>query len=90
MLAAEYKGALELDESLKEWKLWAKERKNGFRWDQGVLKRNVEDQIRGDRELVVVPESMRGRMLSLVHDYLGHVGSGKMLWALSRVAVGRG
>ena len=81
-LAAEYKGALEVDESLKEWKLWAREQKNGFRWDQGVLKRSVEDELRGDREMLVVPEGMRMRMLGLVHDQLGHVGSGKMLWAL--------
>ena len=29
-------------------------------------------------------------MLALVHDYLGHVGSGKMVWALkNKVVVGR-
>ena len=62
----------------------ADERKNGFMWDQGVLKRCVEDEIRGSRELLAVLAGMRQRMLSLVHDYLGHVGAGKMLWALKQ------
>ena len=46
-LGAEYCGDLAKDESLKEWKSWVDERKNGFMWDQGVLKRYVEEEIRG-------------------------------------------
>ena len=53
-------------------------------WDQGLLKRCVEDEIRGSREVLVVPVSMRRRMMSLVHDYLGHVGNGKMQWVLKQ------
>ena len=38
-LSAEYCGDLAKDESLKEWKSWADERKNGFMWDRrGVWK----------------------------------------------------
>ena len=52
-------------------------------WDQGLLKKLVEDVIRGNREVLAVPVSFRHRMLQLVHDQLGHVGTGKM-WALKR------
>ena len=80
-LGAEYKGALGSDETLKEWKGWGTTRTNGFLC---ILKRVVEDVITGSRELVVIPVGMRQRMLALVHDYLGHVGSGKMIWMLKQ------
>ena len=50
-LGDEYKGAMENDETLKDWKCWGSARKNGFLWDSGVLKRNVEDEMSGSREL---------------------------------------
>ena len=53
-------------------------------WDQGLLKKLVEDVIRGNREGLAVPVCFRHRMLQLVHDQLGHVGTGKMLWALKK------
>ena len=83
-LGAEYKGAIAQDDTLREWKGWSTARTNGFRWGSGVLKRNVEDEISGSRELVVIPAGMRQRMMELVHDYLGHVGSGKMVWMLKQ------
>ena len=83
-LGDEYKGAMENDETLKDWKCWGSARKNGFLWDSGVLKRILEDEMSGSRELVVIPVGLRQRMLALVHDYLGHVGSGKMVWALKQ------
>ena len=83
-LGAEYKGALGSDETLKEWKGWGTTRTNGFLWEDGILKRVVEDVITGSRELVVIPVGIRQRMLTLVHDYLGHVGSGKMIWMLKQ------
>ena len=69
-LGAEYKGALGSDETLKEWKGWGTTRTNGFLWEDGILKRVVEDVITGSRELVVIPVGMRQRMLALVYDYL--------------------
>ena len=33
---------------------------------------------------MVIPVGLRQRMLALVYDYLGHVGSGKMVWALKQ------
>ena len=44
---------------------WGTARTNGF---SGVLKRNVEDEISGSRELVVIPAGMRQRMMELIHD----------------------
>ena len=83
-LGAEYKGTIAQDDTLREWKGWGTARTNGFRWESGVLKRNVEDEISGSRELVVIPAVMRQCMMELGHDYLGHVGSGKMVWMLKQ------
>ena len=83
-LGAEYKGAMEGVEMLREWKGYGKDRSKGFLWENGVLKRVVEDELSGSRELVVIPVGLRQRMLGLVHDYLGHVGSGKMAWMLKQ------
>ena len=83
-LGAEYKGAMEGNETLREWKGYGKDRSKGFLWENGVLKRVVEDELSGSRELVVIPVGLRQRMLGLVHDYLGHVGSGKMAWMLKQ------
>ena len=83
-LGAEYKGAMESDETLRESNGWGSARSKGFLWDNGVLKRVVEDEISGSREVVVIPVGLRLCMLGLVHDYLGHVGSGKMAWMLKQ------
>ena len=82
-LAAEYKAAVMEDQSLEKWRVNADQSVNGFKWDQGLLKKLVEDVIRGNRKVMAVV-GFRHRMLHLVHDQLGHVGTGKMLWALKR------
>ena len=43
-LGAEYN-----DETLKEWKGWGTTRTNGFLWEDGIIKRVVEDVIMGSR-----------------------------------------
>ena len=78
-LAAEYKVAVMEDQSLEKWRVNADQSVNGFKWDQGLLKKLVEDVIGGNREVLAVPVCFRHRMLQLVHDQLGHVGTGKML-----------
>ena len=83
-LAAEYKVAVMEDQSLEKWRVNADQSVNGFKWDQGLLKKLVEDVIRGNREGLVAAVGFRHRMLQLVHDQLGHVGTGKMLRALKR------
>ena len=82
-LAAEYKVAIMEDQSLEKWRVNADQSVNGFKWDQGLLKKLVEDVIRGNREVLAVPVGFRHR-IQLVHDHLGHVGTEKMLWALKR------
>ena len=49
-----------------------------------MLKKLVEDVIRGNREGLAVPVGFRHRMLQLVHDQPGHVETGKILWDLKR------
>ena len=77
-LAAEYKVAVMEDQSLEKWRVNADQSVNGFKWDQGLLKKLVEDVIRGNREVLAVPVGFRHRMLQLVHDQLGDVGTVKM------------
>ena len=81
-LGVEYRAELAGDETLVEWKTHADVRRYGFLWDDGILKRVVEDELEGNRELVVIPVGLRSSMLILVHDHLGHVGAGKMAWML--------
>ena len=57
-LGAEYKGAMEEDETLREWKGHGTSRSKGFLWDNGVLKRVVEDEFSGSKELVVIPAGL--------------------------------
>ena len=47
-LGAEYRGAIAHDDTLAEWKSWGEKRLNGFLWDNGILKRVVEDEITGN------------------------------------------
>jgi len=86
-LRSEYRGAVAEDETLSEWRRWGKERKHGYLWDDGVLKKMLEDEIRGNREVVVIPKPLRGMMMKLVHDQLSHVGCNKMLWSLKQACV---
>ena len=75
---AEYKVAVMEDQSLEKWRVNADQSVNGFKWDQELLKKLVENVIRGNIEGLAVPVGSRHRMLQLVHDQLGHVGTGKM------------
>ena len=59
----------------------------GFVWEDKVLKRIVEDELQGTRELVVVPKKLKMRLMKFTHDKLGHVGSSKMIWALKQRCV---
>ena len=83
-LAAEYKVAVIEDQSLEKWRVNADQHVNGFKWDQGLLKKLVEDVIKRNKEVLAVPVCFRHRILQLVHDQLGHDETGKMLWALKR------
>ena len=66
-LNQEYCHSVMLDETLKEWRQWEESKKHGLCWVHGLLKRCVEDEL---REVLVVPVSMRKRMMALVHGML--------------------
>ena len=52
-----------------------------------MLKRRVSDEVRGVRDVIVMPKEWRRRVLKLAHDRLGHVGSGKTCWSLRQVCI---
>jgi len=43
-MRAEYLQGVREDKSLDSCKVWAREKKNGFKWDNDILKREVEDK----------------------------------------------
>ena len=83
-LLSNYKELIDSDDSLVAWKKLGMERKKGYFWKDGVLRRSVEDELQGMREVVVIPHGLRKKMLKLAHDHCGHVGAGKTLWLLRR------
>ena len=46
----------------------ADKKEQGFVWYNGVLCRNITDEIRGETKLIVVPMSMRNNLLEIAHD----------------------
>ena len=53
-------------------------KEQGYTWKKGVLVKVVVDDIRGTRDLLVVPKPSRQYVLRLAHDKMGHTGIGKL------------
>ena len=53
-----------------------------LRLADGVLKKQHKDDIHGLKELLVIAKGMRARLVSMAHDYCGHVGTDKVTWTL--------
>jgi len=85
-LIREYLKGVGSDETLKKWKKWADEKKNGFFWEDGLLKKLVEDTLTGNRELLAISKNLRLSMLHVVHDQLVHVSGTKAIatWVKQR------
>ena len=81
-ITEEYKKVMKQDESMKEWKKLAETKDKGLRLVDGVLKKQYKDNIHGLKELLVIPKGMRARLVSMAHDYCGHVGTDKVTWTL--------
>ncbi len=62
------------DSSLESWRSKANEGQEGLFWRGPLLLKRVEDPLNGFRELVVLPKSLRRKILQLAHDHMGRAG----------------
>ena len=67
---------------MKEWKKLAEIKEKGLRQVDGILMKQYKDNIHGLKELLVIPKGMRARLISMAHDYCGHVWTDKVTWTL--------
>ena len=67
---------------MKEWKKLAETKEKVLRLVDGVLKKQYKDDLHGLKELLVIPNEMRARLVSMAHDCCGHVGTDKVTWTL--------
>ena len=67
---------------MKEWKKLAETKEKCLRLVDGILRKQYKDDINGLKELLVIPKGMRARLVSMAHDYCGHVVRDKVTWTL--------
>ncbi len=79
-----FREAVREDKSLQTWRSLADRKERGFRWKNGVLVKEMIVDWEERAEVIVVPKSYRERILVLSHDRCGHLGSDKVLRALSK------
>ncbi len=75
------------DLSLKDWRELADRKERGFKWSKGVLVRELYVTWDEFREVLVLPRSMRERVLVLGHDRNGHLGVEKVSRLIGRYFV---
>lgn len=66
------------DPSLAAWRSLADSSQKGFRWREGVLVKTRTDHLFQQYEVVVLPVSLRDKVLHIAHDRLGHLGPKKV------------
>ena len=81
-ITEEYIKLMKQEESTKEWMKLAETKEKGLRQVDGILKKQYKNYIHGLKELVVIAKGMRARLVSMAHDYCGHVGTDKVTWTL--------
>ncbi len=75
------------DKSLSVWRELADRKERGVKWSRGVLVREMYVTWEEFREVVVLPKSLRGKVLKLGHDMNGHLGGEKVSRLVSRYFV---
>ena len=80
----EFKKAVKSDASIETWRKLADRKERGFMWVDGMLVKSMlvdwEERVR----VVVVPKAFRMNVLRLGHDRCGHLGSDKVVRAISK------
>ncbi len=83
----EFRKELREDESLREWRELGEKKERGFVWKKGVLVKGQYVAWDEFRDVLVVPKGFRKRILVLVHDKGGHLGSEKVARMIARYFV---
>ncbi len=73
----ELKKEVEEEEELNVWREFGSRGERGFSYKEGLLVQRKLVDWETYRDVVVLPRSMRGRVLVLAHDKGGHLGSEK-------------
>ena len=67
-----------LDPSLEAVRGMADRHEKGYSWCDGLIMLAVEGDARQTEHVIVLPKSLRARVLMLAHDKMGHLGSKKV------------
>ena len=81
-LKKDYLEWMEKGESLEQMKKAADQNVEGYSWVEGILKREVTDELNQPRQIVVVPKGLRRRLLKMAHDEAGHLSVRKVMFLL--------
>ncbi len=57
---------------------WSKLVKKGFQWEDGLIFRQVTDHVFQHANFLVLPSSVRNRVLRMAHEGAGHLGQKKV------------
>ena len=79
-LKKDYLEWMEKDESLEQMKKAADQNVEGYSWVEGILKREVTDELNQPRQIVVVSKGLRRRLLKMAHDEAGHLSVRKVMF----------
>ena len=66
------------DPTLQSIRDWAYENKQGYSWQDRLLISDSIHEVYGTLSRIVVPKDMRERILTLAHDFSGHLGVAKL------------
>ena len=75
------------DRSLKDWRELGERCERGFKWKKNVLVRSMYVTWEQFRDVLVLPESYRVKVLELGHERNGHLGAEKVSAMISRYFV---
>ena len=81
-LKKDYLEWVEKEESLEQMKKAADQNVEGDSWIEGILKREVTDELNQPRQIAVVPKGLWRRLLKMAHDEAGHLSVRKVMFLL--------
>lgn len=74
----EFKKAVKVDVSLKAWRELANKGERGFTWKDGLLIKNMYVTWKELRDVIVLPQGWRSKILSIAHEKSGHLSGDKV------------
>ena len=70
---------VEVDPTLEGYRALAKAGEQGFKWSKGLLYQAKMDQCEEVVHVLVLPKSVRKRVMEMAHEGAGHLGARKVL-----------